>query len=91
MSVIVQPEQREKWGHVEGLFITCSQGVHNLSTSWMAVEKSGVLNRLLTSYEPFFSSASFPYSINIPTETEEEEYSIYKDIIFLYGCGTLRL
>jgi hypothetical protein len=55
------------------------------------VEKWGVLNRLLTSYEPFFSSASFPYSINIPTETEEEEYSIYKDIIFLYGCGGWRL
>ena len=72
-SGTVQPEQREKWGHVEGLFISCSQVVHGLSIKGLVVEKGRLLNRLPTSYEPFFSPIEVPYSINISTETEEED------------------
>lgn len=80
MSVSSQPEHWEKWGHVDGLFISCSQVVQRLSTKRGVVEKGPFLNRLPTSYEPFFSPLEFPYSINISTETEEEDKSIYIDI-----------
>jgi hypothetical protein len=36
------------------------------------------MNKLPTSYERFFLSPSFLYSINISTRTEEEEIYIYR-------------
>ena len=40
------------------------------------VEKGPFLNRLPTSYERFFLPLGFSQSINISTETEEEDLSI---------------
>jgi hypothetical protein len=67
----------------EGEMGACGRVVHKLFTSCSrvvdkgaVVDKGGVLNELPTSYEPFFSPIGLPYSINISTETEEEEYSI---------------
>ena len=71
---IWHPEQKEKWGHVGRLFITlfivCSKVVERFGV----VEKREVFNRLPTSYEQIFLSRSDVDSINISTETEEEEY-----------------